>query len=89
MRCFLIFLVGVLVAFPAGDVTHANSTDAGIASGCFFEADFLAKRIAGDSREARAAEAQRWYVRRLVRETVTSHRQTANMTPVPPNFPGS
>jgi hypothetical protein len=84
-----ICLVAVLAVFPVGDGSHAGSAGADVASGCFFEADFLAKRIAGESREARAAEARRWYVRRLVRDALDTHRWAANMTPVPSNFRGS
>jgi hypothetical protein len=89
MKRGLTFLVIWLVVLPVLGFDHAGAGSSDVKQGCFFEADFLAKRIAGDTREARAAEARRWYVRRLVRETLAAHRQAAVMTPLPQTFPGS
>lgn len=88
MKPWLTFLVVWLVVLPVWGPAHAGPASSDTGEGCFFEADFLAKRIAGDTREARAAEARRWYVRRLVRETLAAHRQAAVMTPLPQTFPG-
>jgi|GEM_PF-1748965 hypothetical protein len=89
MKPCLTLLAVWLVVLPVLGVAHAGSGSSDVKQGCFFEADFLAKRIAGDTREARAAEARRWYVRRLVRETLAAHRQATAMTPLPQTFPGS
>ena len=86
MQAARLILIAVLAAVPPGTAAHAGSGSGETPSGCFFEADFLAKRIAGDSREARAAEARRWYVRRLVRDALDIHRRAANMSPVPANY---
>lgn len=81
-------IAAALVMTYAG-VTQADSAKAGTKVGCFFEADFLEKRIKGDTREARAAEARRWYVRRLVTNALETHRQANSMSPVPASFRGS
>jgi hypothetical protein len=89
MKPWLTVLAVWLVVLPVWGLAHAGPGTTDTGEGCFFEADFLSKRIAGDTREARAAEARRWYIRRLVRETLAAHRQAAAMTPLPPGVPGS
>lgn len=82
-----------LLAIPYVGIAQADSVKTGGKVGCFFEADFLEKRIKGDTREAREAEARRWYIRRLVAGTIELHRQdkqqAARMSPLPESFRGS
>lgn len=89
MRKYLGLMTVWLLVVPLSGIAHAGAGDSEAKQGCFFEADFLAKRNAGDTREARAAEARRWYVRRLVRETLAAQRQATAMSPLSQTFPGS
>lgn len=89
MRIALPFCLAAALAVVPSFYAQADSPVAGTKQGCFFEADFLEKRIKGDTREARAAEARRWYIRRLVAGVLENHRQANAISPVPENFRGS
>lgn len=78
---------------PYLGAAQADSTPTSGKVGCFFEADFLEKRIKGNTREAREAEARRWYIRRLVANALEARqeeaRQTVRMSPLPDSFRGT
>ena len=93
MRWVLTSMAVTWLVLPYPGIAQADTVKTGGRVGCFFEADFLEKRIKGDTREAREAEARRWYIRRLVINALEDRekeaRRVGHMSPLPDNFRGS
>lgn len=93
MRWVLTLMAVAWLVLPYPGIAQADTVKTGDKVGCFFEADFLEKRIKGDTREAREAEARRWYIRRLVDNVLEARAKEAlhigQMSPLPERFRGS